>query len=82
MKKKITWINTLIFSALLLAAVFFVPQLAALPNSDSSANDDRTNLKFLEAVYQLVRESYVDEVDPAVLYKGAMEGMLNSLKDP
>ncbi len=82
MNKKITRINIVIFAALLFAVCVFMPKLAALPGSDSAANEDRTNLKFLEAVYKLVRENYVDEVDPAVLYKGAMEGMLNSLKDP
>lgn len=83
MNKKITWINTIIFSVILLTAVFFIPQVApASPKNDNETDVDSVNLKFLEAVYKLVKESYVDEVDSEALYKGAMEGMLNSLKDP
>ncbi|UTC61281.1 S41 family peptidase [Treponema sp. OMZ 788] len=83
MNKRITWINTIIFLTLLLAAVFFMPQKApATSNSASDPEAADTNLKYLESVYKLLQENYVDEIDPAVLYKGAMEGMLNSLEDP
>lgn len=33
-------------------------------------------------VFEYVQRNYVDEVDPEVLYKGAMKGMMDSLKDP
>ncbi|WP_029410142.1 S41 family peptidase [Treponema pedis] len=82
MNKKITWINTIIFSTLLLIAVFFMPQKApAAPNSETENSSD-VNMKFLESVYELIKANYVDEVDTELLYQGAMEGMLNSLKDP
>ncbi|MGI0510135.1 S41 family peptidase [Treponema denticola] len=83
MNKRITWINTIIFLTLLLAAIFFMPQRApATSNSESDAGNADVNLRYLESVYKLLQENYVDEIDPAVLYKGAMEGMLNSLQDP
>lgn len=81
MNKKIAYINTLIFSVILLAAVFFMPQKAPASPNDYSSSDD-VNLKFLESVYELVKAGYVDEIDPEVLYRGAMEGMLNALNDP
>lgn len=81
MSKKIAYINTFIFSIILLAAVFFMPQKApAYPNDSSSSND--VNIKFLESVYELIKSTYVDEINPEVLYRGAMEGMLNALNDP
>lgn len=40
------------------------------------------NIKKLEWVYRLLLEDYVDELDPNLLYKGAMEGMFNTLDDP
>ena len=83
MNKRITWINTIIFLALLLAAIFFMPQRApATSNSESDTNNADVNLRYLESVYKLLQENYVDEIDPSLLYKGAMEGMLNSLQDP
>ncbi|UTY28342.1 S41 family peptidase [Treponema putidum] len=83
MNKRITWINTIIFLGLLLAAVFFMPQRApATSNSESDADNADVNLRYLESVYKLLQENYVDEIDPALLYKGAMEGMINSLEDP
>ncbi len=88
MNKKIAWINTAIFALILLVAVIFIPQNApAYPNdnsgkSSSSSPSKDMNMQILQSVYELVKENYVDEVDPKVLYKGAMEGMLNALKDP
>ncbi len=90
MNKKIAWINTAIFALLLLVAVIFIPQKApASPDNKDSKNsssseysNDDMYMKILNSVYQIVRENYVDEVDPQILYKGAMEGMLNALNDP
>ncbi len=83
MSKKITWINTIIFSGLLLAAVFFMPQQApAAPNDEEDSNSADINMELLESVYEMLKTDYVDEVDPELLYKSAMEGMLNSLQDP
>ncbi len=83
MNKRNTWINTIIFSGLLLAAIFFMPQKApASPNGETEQKTSDVNMEFLETVYNLIKNEYVDEVDPEILYKGAMEGMLNALKDP
>lgn len=83
MNKKITWINTIIFSGLLLVAIFLMPQKApATSNSEGESKSDDANMRFLESVYELVKDNYVDEVDTELLYKGAMEGMLNALNDP
>ncbi len=86
MTKKIAWINTLIFSLILLIVAFFIPQKAPAWQSNSETkpegNSDAVNIELLELVYRLVKQNYVDEVDSQVLYKGAMEGMLNALNDP
>lgn len=42
----------------------------------------RQYLELLNSVFNFVQENYVDEVDPHILYEGAMKGMLDSLKDP
>ena len=39
-------------------------------------------MKKISAVFDFVQQNYVDEIDPKVLYEGALKGMLDSLKDP
>lgn len=54
--------------------------------AQSSASTDRTSsffyLKKMNSVFEFVLQNYVDEVDPKVLYEGAMKGMMDSLGDP
>ena len=39
-------------------------------------------MKKISAVFDFVQQNYVDEIDPKVLYEGALKGMLDALKDP
>ena len=48
--------------------------------SDKKSKDDYIQLIY--QVFQTLQYSYVEEVDPEVLYKGALQGMLDSLDDP
>ena len=54
--------------------------------AQSSAVSDRTSsfqyLRRFNSVYEFVLQNYVDEVDPKVLYEGAMKGLMDSLGDP
>lgn len=54
--------------------------------AQSSVVTDATStfqyLKRFNSVFNLVQQNYVDEVDPKVLYEGAMKGMLEALGDP
>ncbi|MCX7026110.1 MAG: S41 family peptidase [Spirochaetes bacterium] len=56
-----------------------VPEAAA---QSAQAEDDKRYSQLLQMVYQFIIKNYVDEVDPAKLYQGAMKGMLDSLGDP
>ncbi len=67
----IAWIA---FAALLLV---FSSALAFAQDRDNDAYFDT-----LRSVFDFVMNNYVDEVDPQVLYEGAMKGMLDSLGDP
>jgi carboxyl-terminal processing protease len=51
---------------------------SALPNED----DGRRYSQLLQNIYQFILQNYVDEVDPALLYEGAMKGMFGVLGDP
>jgi len=40
------------------------------------------NMYLISSIYGMILENYVDEVDPRVLYEGALKGMMDSLGDP
>ena len=42
----------------------------------------RQYMELLNSVYNFVVRNYVDEVDPHVLYEGALKGMMDALGDP
>ncbi len=66
------------------------PQAEEMPAQASQAaqaarpgpEDARRYSQLLQNIYQFVLQNYVDEMDPAVLYEGAMKGMFEALGDP
>ena len=48
---------------------------------DSKAESQRYYSIF-QSAFDFILENYVDEIDPKILYEGAMQGMFNSLGDP
>ncbi|HEY9054423.1 MAG TPA: S41 family peptidase [Rectinemataceae bacterium] len=69
--------------SLLCAGVgFFAVSVPAAFAQSTSADDSKRYSQLLQTIYQFVLKNYVDEVDPAKLYQGAMKGMLDSLGDP
>ncbi|MBQ5472620.1 MAG: S41 family peptidase [Treponema sp.] len=54
--------------------------------AQSSASSERTSnfqyLKMFNSVFEFVQQNYVDEVDPKVLYEGALKGMMEAFDDP
>ena len=65
--------------------VIFASQCFAQSSSVSAKEASDSSLKYLRivnGVYNYLQQNYVDEVDPRVLYEGAMKGMLSALGDP
>lgn len=81
--KKIMYPGRTVCSAL---SFFVLSIFASQCFAQSSASTDRTTsfqyLKKLNSVFEFVQKNYVDEVDPKILYEGAMKGLMNSLEDP
>lgn len=50
--------------------------------AQTEASDTQRYASLFQNVYAFVIQNYVDEVDPKVLYEGAMKGMLDALHDP
>jgi carboxyl-terminal processing protease len=58
-----------------------VPDVSA-QSAAPNAEDGRRYSQLLQNIYQFILQNYVDEVDPALLYEGAMKGMFGVLGDP
>lgn len=57
-------------------------QCFAQSSANSNSSRKFTYLNKFDSMFQFVLQNYVDEVDPQVLYEGAMKGMMDSLGDP
>ena len=60
----------------------FTSQCFAQSSVSTNTTSSFQYLKQFNSVFNLVQQNYVDEVDPKVLYEGAMKGMLEALNDP
>lgn len=68
---------------LFVAAIFSSQCFSQSSVSIASGMQERAQLKRrLDWVFDYVLQNYVDEVDPQVLYEGALKGMLGALNDP
>ena len=68
------------------ASFFVVSVFASQCFAQSSVKDEKASnfyyLKKLNSVFEFVQQNYVDEVDPKILYEGAMKGLMNAFNDP
>lgn len=74
-------VSTVLFTNVL----FFTPKVFAQSASDDSVSatlQARQYMELISSVFNFVQNNYVDEVDPSVLYQGALKGMMDSLNDP
>lgn len=71
------WIgSTIVFSLIFLFVA--VSDIQA----QNKAATEQNYPAIIQNVYDFILRHYVDEVDPKVLYEGAMKGMFEALKDP
>jgi len=67
-----------------LSVCFFaisVPEAAA-QTTKQTGDDGKRYAQLIQTIYQFILQNYVDELDPAALYKGAMKGMFEAVGDP
>jgi len=86
-KSPLTWVwvtATIIFCLLFTFAL--IPGASAQGNAQSpnlsSQAQVRNYSNIMQNVFDFILRSYVDEVDPQVVFEGAMNGMFNALDDP
>ena len=68
-----------------MAAAFLLCSFQCFAES-SVENDTKITsfqyVKKLNSVFDFVQQNYVDEIDPKILYEGALKGMLDAIGDP
>lgn len=75
------WLAACVLVLFLSFTSIAIPQASAQAASGSQ-DDAKRYSQLLQSIYQFILQNYVDQVDPAVLYEGAMKGMFNALGDP
>ena len=83
------WAGTLLIVFISIVLVF-LPTVSVFSQTAPKANNDtssynakkRQYIDLLGNVFDFVHRNYVDEVDPEILYQGAMKGLMDSLEDP
>ncbi|HRZ89323.1 MAG TPA: S41 family peptidase, partial [Spirochaetia bacterium] len=75
---RVAW--TAVVAALALCSLLSVSVPPAFAQTQASEAQRYSSL--FQNVYSFILQNYVDEVDPKVLYEGAMKGMLDALNDP
>ncbi len=72
-----------IYKVISVIVLFFTFQCFA---ESSVENDSKITsfqyVKKLNSVFDFVQQNYVDEIDPKILYEGALKGMLDAIGDP
>ncbi len=65
----------------LMSMVFIV---SSVPQADAqnSGREAGRYTGIMQNVFDFIQRHYVDEIDPKVLYEGAMKGMFEALGDP
>ncbi len=76
--------DRLVWSLVAFTAIFC--SVFAINTPKASAQDATTSnqeyFSLFQSAFNFVLQNYVDEVDPKVLYEGAMKGLFDSLGDP
>ena len=80
----LTAIFTLCFAFCILSLPSaFAQTVKSAQNTDNEKEVlSRQYIELLNSVYTFVLENYVDEVDPKILYEGALKGMMDAFGDP
>lgn len=77
-KSRTVWFGATLIACAAVLLVVITPEV----NAQEAKSQSRQYMDLLQAVFNFVEQNYVDEVDPQVLYEGAMKGMMESLGDP
>ena len=78
-RERILWISISSLLLVTLAVILLSP--IALAQTDTGRSS-QAYIRQLESAFYTLQNNYVDEVDPEVLFKGAVSGLFDNLDDP
>jgi carboxyl-terminal processing protease len=81
LKDRFIWVLTTVLVLSLVTCTTVAPEISANETNNQSESAENYAREF-EQLFQFIQEHYVDEVDPDVLFQGALKGMFESLEDP
>ena len=70
------------FAACFFVSGFFVSKCFAESGQKNAEQDTSEYIRTIAQIFYTLQSRFVEEVDPEVLYKGALDGMMKSLNDP
>lgn len=82
MKSMKTNLRKTIYFTVISVSVFLSSSCFAQNTSNENKASSFQYMKKLNSVFDFVQQNYVDELDPKILYEGAVKGMLEAIKDP
>jgi len=71
-------LSTIIFCVIF--AITLAPRAQAQSRAEAAQGQQHTSI--IRNVFEFIQRHYVEEVDPQLLFEGAMSGMFNALDDP
>jgi len=81
MSLKWVWITATVILCSFFAFAL-IPGAAAQGNANTSQVQAQNYTNLIQHAFSFILQNYVDEVDPKVLFEGAMNGMFEALNDP
>ncbi len=78
-RERTLWISISSLLIITIAVILLAPVVSA---QSSGQKNTEAYLRQLEAAFYTLLNSYVDEVDPELLFKGAVKGLFDNLDDP
>lgn len=82
LSKKIIYVFTILSSMVFSSSCFAKSPESSDSTTSSKSRETKQYERTLNQIFEFVQENYVEEVDPRVLYEGALKGMLDALGDP
>jgi len=79
--EKYLWMGLTFSFALIIGLITMAPRVFAQAQPEQKEDLFQYGTMF-QSVFNFVLDSYVDEIDPEILFEGAMKGLFESLEDP
>lgn len=79
---KLRFLRATAFAACFFVSGFFVSKCFAESGQRKTEQDTNEYIRTIAQIFYTLQSRFVEEVDPEVLYKGALDGMMKSLNDP